>query len=271
MSFKVLKIVFKVGTILGVTPPYNKTKTSCFRKIYHYFIIAFITCGLATSVYFRKSSYLRFFFLKAVSQILVESSLYFLNIHAVFAALRKKRQWYKLLQNLKTVQAESKNGFHCVIFIASNLIFCAYQTYMTLIVTRILGVNFYKQFAIEYLQLYNQFIVNYLLFVFLTMLLDRYQRLGDNLKKLKTSGYQYSLCVVNEAAYDVCLLKESVDILNDIFGWPILLTVAFTGLQMLIYLEITIVIPRLGGAVISYIVAIILWHGVGFRGSIDVF
>ncbi|KAJ3647511.1 hypothetical protein Zmor_019385 [Zophobas morio] len=268
MSFKLLKMVFKVGNILAITPSYDSAKTeSSFDKIYNYCMMAVITGGLAISVRYRVPDYSNFPFMKAVVQVLLDSSLYVLNMYSILAALRKKPQWYKLLKNLKTVQTTLTNeNLHCSSFVVLNAIFCTYQVYMTWVVTYHIGSNFYKQFAIEYLQFYHHFVVNYLLFAFLKMLLERYQSVCKNLtnhlqlvKKLEKNGQKYTLLQLKKIKYDVCLLKESVDIVNSIFGWPILLIVAFTSLQMLVYLEQIVVRPHIPRTVVGYIIVIILW------------
>jgi hypothetical protein len=56
------------------------------------------------------------------------------------------------------------------------------------------------------------------------------------------------------------LLKESVDIINNLFGWPVLLNIMFAGLQMLVYMQGIVVGAFYTYDTIIYTVMIILWH-----------
>jgi hypothetical protein len=63
--------------------------------------------------------------------------------------------------------------------------------------------------------------------------------LGQNLQQLKiekpvTKNFANLL---NKAEFMLQILKKSVDIFNDVFGWPIALIVVLAGLQLLNYLH----------------------------------
>ena len=132
----------------------------------------------------------------------------------------------------------------------------------------ILGVEIFKQFAIEYLQLYDQYLINFLFYVFAKMLLARYQTLRIklqhqfwSLQKLDRRTQNYCFVGFQQITTEFCLLKETVDIVNNIFGWPLLLITAYATLQALIYLQGTIVIfNHLSHNMVIYVTVVILWH-----------
>jgi hypothetical protein len=218
---------------------------------------------------YRQPYYAQFVYIKAIIQILLDSILYVLNICTILTALWKRPQWYKLTKNLKTVQnnnniVEKSDRF---LFVFYNLIYWGYQIYMTLIFYEIMGVEFLKQFAIEYLQLYGQFIINFTFYVFSKMVLVRYRSLRKSLesqvrlvRKLSSRTIVYSLDHLNRIKYDIYLLKESVDIINNLFGWPVLLTIMFSGLQMLVYMQGIVVGAFNTFDTIIYTVMVMLWH-----------
>jgi hypothetical protein len=270
MSFRSLRIVLQVGKLLAFTPGHKEIKNGTVpQKVYSYSMVTLITVGVGISVGYRVPDYVRLTYMRAIIQILLDSILYVLNICTVLTVLWKRPQWHKLTKNLKTVQnhnniVEKSDRF---LFVFYNLIYCGYQSYMTLIFYKIMGVEFFKQFAIEYLQLYGQFIINFAFYVFSKMVLVRYRSLRKNLesqvrlvRKLSSRRIVYSLDHLNRIKYDIYLLKESVDIINNLFGWPVLLNIMFAGLQMLVYMQGIVVGAFYTYDTIIYTVMIILWH-----------
>ncbi|KAH0820653.1 hypothetical protein MTP99_000554 [Tenebrio molitor] len=270
MSFRSLRIVLQVGKLLAFTPGHKEIKNETIpQKVYSYSMVTLITVGVGISVGYRQPDYVRLSYMRAIIQILLDSILYLLNICTILTALWKRPQWHKLTKNLKTVQnhnniVEKSDRF---LFVFYNLIYCGYQTYMTLIFYDIMGVEFFKQFAIEYLQLYGQFIINFAFYVFSKVVLVRYRSLRKNLesqvrlvRKLSSRRVVYSLDHLNRIKYDIYLLKESVDIINNLFGWPVLLNIMFAGLQMLVYMQGIVVGAFYTYDTIIYTVMIILWH-----------
>ncbi|RZC41944.1 gustatory receptor [Asbolus verrucosus] len=270
MSFKQLKLVLKVGQLLAITPGYKETENQTFlRKLYAFFMIGLITIGVSVSGVYRYRYYVNFIQMKAVIQILLDSALYILNIYAVLMAVCKRTQWFKLIKNLKKTQNVTNEKSHLWAFIASNFFYWGMEVHMTYLFTKIMDVEFYKQFAIEYLQMYSQFLIYFLLHVLLKMIISRYRSitniLNDQLgliRKLERRQLRprYPMTCLRKLKYDICLLKETVDIFNNIFGWPILFSIIFTSLQVLIYLQVIFTRGFKTVETVVYSFSIIFWH-----------
>ncbi|NP_001161925.1 gustatory receptor 54 [Tribolium castaneum] len=276
MSFKLLRLVLKVGHFFAITPGFRKNRTTCPEKIYAYGVVAFITLGVAVSVFYRAKDYAKFIHIKAVVQITLDATLYVQNIYTVLTALTKKPLWFKLLKNLKMVQNHNniREKSHYCLFVASNCFFWSYQSYMSYIFANIMGLEFYKQFAIEYFQMYVLFFVNFAFFVVVKMLLVRYRNLTKQLRfKLRffeklgnrRLGFVQRL---DQIQFDICLLKEGVDLVNDIFGWQILFLITYATLQILVYLHLAVMLGFQDIYMIVYIIVVIFWYTVNASTNI---
>lgn len=270
MSFKLLKLILKVGYFLALTPGFKQTRIrSLPHKIYAYCMVVFITVGVGVSVFYREKDYAKFIHIKAVVQISLDLTLYIQNIYTILTSLKKKFMWYQLLKNLKILQNHNniRENSNYLLFVASNCFFWGYQSYMSYIFARRMGDEFFKQFAIEYFQMYTLFFVNFLYFVVIKMLLVRYQALTNILRyKLKfldkqdNHRFRYRLHNLNRIQYDLCLLKETVDIANEIFGWQTLFIITYATLQILAYLHLIVMLGFKNVYMIIYIIGVIFWH-----------
>jgi gustatory receptor len=117
---------------------------------------------------------------------------------------------------------------------------------MTYIFTKAMGWDYYRLYAVEYVQLYVQFMINFLIYTILTMLKARYQMTSLSLGRhiclvtkleRRSLAKQYPLSFLKKIKYDVCILKETVDVFNDIFGWPVLFIILYASLQVLLYMD----------------------------------
>mgnify|MGYP005985142453 CR=1 FL=1 len=270
MSFKLLRVIFKLGKILAVTPDYKNRRLLARQKVYAYLMSGFITVALGVALMYRKPDYSQYDLMNLVIQLLLDGNLYILNIYTILTVSWKKPLWHKLINNLKIVKTDTvKEPSLLLPFVITNIIYWSYQIYMTYTFYKhILGVEIFKQFAIEYLQLYDQYLINCLFHFFVKMLLARYQTLRIklehqfwSLQKLDRRTQNYCFVGFQQITTEFCLLKETVDIVNNIFGWPLLLITAYATLQALIYLQGTIVIfNHLSHNMVIYVTVVILWH-----------
>ena len=263
MSLRLLKLVFRVGKILAVAPSYHDIKNQTFpSKIYGCLMASLLTFGVGVSVAFRAADYAKFFTMKLIVQVLLDGTLYVLNIYSILKIPYKKFHWNKLIKSIEKfdnnnhVKEKSKYGS----FVLANGVFFFYQLYMTCLLSRTIGIKFYKQFAIEYLQLYDQFVINFLLYVFLTMLITRQKCLRQKFETQIGLAKNSTVAQFDTIKHDVCLLKEISEIINDIFGWPLFLTIAFTTLQMIMYLQLLAIIPYLQLPYLICLASVILWQ-----------
>jgi hypothetical protein len=243
MSFRLLKYLFKVGKFLAITPSsLTIAKATLKEKIYGSSMIGLYTVALVVSLIYRVPQYSRYIHIKLTIHVILDIMLYTFCVQAIMVALLKRHLWYKLIRNLKITRDNKfpeKNYFPA--FILWNAFFWAINIYLTCIFGKLIGVEFFKQYSVDSLQVYVQFITNYLTYAVLKMLELRYKSVRYMLgclvrlaKKLEANSVNTSLRRVKR---NFLLLRETVDIFNDVFGWSILLNILHGSLQMVIYLD----------------------------------
>ncbi|XP_063919322.1 gustatory receptor 68a-like [Zophobas morio] len=271
MSFKLLEVVFQVGKILAMSPWNSETKTVHFPSLpYAFFVTGIYSVGLFISAIYRYPVYVELSSAKFTVQVLLDASLYLINIGTILTAVRKKSEWRKLLLNLKITHHKSSENAQYLRFVIANLVYVVLSILEGWVYGSLMGLDFVKQYAIEYLQMYSQFILYFLLYVVLKMLLMRYEYITRftsefGKRRLLTKDYFWYL---QKIKCDICFLRETSDLINNIFGWPFLLIVSFTTLQILQTIQ-TILVKRRGNVSVTlYSISMIAWHFFWTYGNI---
>lgn len=268
MSFKLLRLVLKIGQYLALTSDYNKLNLVKFsEKLYAYFMVSFITVNVGYAFKHRLVDYVQWKIITALIQVSLDVTLYVMNIHTILTHLSKKYLWYKLLKKLKTVKVgKNKESTKILQFIISNICYWLYQIYISCVWSDIMGVEFFKQFAVEFLQLYNQFLICFLLYLFLNMLLFRYQilrrRLQNHLMEKQTFSENINFVHLYRLKSEFCVLKEASDLINSIFGWSFQFVIVYASLQILTFFNVIIVVRKLSFKLIFYSSITIMWQAV---------
>ena len=148
-------------------------------------------------------------------------------------------------------------------FVVANTVYIAMMVHETWTYSRLMGLDFYKQYAVEYLQMYSQFLTYFVMYTLLQMLLVRYQYNKRILSKFQTKKL-FSKNDIRKTNHNICILKETSDLFNHLFGWPMLLMICFTSLQTLQHLESIFVQRKNTPTTIAYAVTFLLWHFVSF-------
>jgi hypothetical protein len=128
-----------------------------------------------------------------------------------------------------------------MIFFVSNAIYLAVSVYTVSVWTRALGVRFVNTYIFELLPVYSQFFITVSICVILKMIQSRYKYQKVLLIRHFTQARkQLSYLILLKIKRSLLVLKDAVDLFNDIFGWNILLSIFFGALRSLIYIETTI-------------------------------
>lgn len=245
--------VLRISKLLAMAP--SKTNNINFPHYAQaYLMIGFYLISVSASIFVRFPHYLTLRPINLLVQIILDGILLILNIYTISTTLTKKSQWCQLLVNLKV----GKNyNLNVVSFIIANIFFHSIHLYSTFVFSEIIGVEYLEQYGIEYLQLYSQFIVYFLMYTILKILLLRYTQLKKSLAEERRPTL--SLEVIQD---QILILKETVDAFNDIFGWPFLLLISFTSFQIMVYLQGIFVGSRKSFQTIISNINIISWHSV---------
>ncbi|KAJ3620387.1 hypothetical protein MTP99_004340 [Tenebrio molitor] len=227
-------MILNFGKILALTPPYNPELT-LFRKIYSTVVLAAITVGVIIST-INKRLYRNFISIKIAEHFVLDGSLLIFNYCSITAVtFWKRRQWKELVENLKII-ADAEIWSSVVVFIA--LQFLGVLTLTFALYTRIdmYGFEYVSRYNVDYLQDYMLYSYNTILYVIARMIFINYKLINKFLwQVLHRTGDCETNChlKLKQIETHLYLLKDTVDIFNDIFGWPIFFIIVYTTLHIL--------------------------------------
>ncbi|XP_044264875.1 uncharacterized protein LOC123011492 [Tribolium madens] len=265
MSLKLVKLGFKFGNLLALTPAKIEQNGLAFpSKIYALLWIILFSAGVSISAFFRKAIYEKLTPVILTLRVAIDTLLFVLNISTIIITATKRHQWNRFINILKFLKNSNEKGdlFWFLPFLLTNVVFVVIFTYYTTIFAQRMGVDFFKYYAVEYFQFYAQFIVYYLIYV-LCMILDRVQNLSKNIKLLKIQPNRLNNFALKRIKIIFFELEECIDIFNNIFGWLILLLIGFCFLQQLSYLHNFIVGLQNPLPILIFRIMYITWHMVG--------
>jgi hypothetical protein len=243
MDTKIIEVIFRFGHILWITPQSIKIN----RKFT--FIQKF--CGLLIYVLLTSITYFYFFGIKLVStnpsitlRILITLILITFAMHdfyiLIIVKFHKQFQWFQLMKYLQNTQCH-KNKFrryylqlvitHAIEVVLTLVAACIYLIFLD--VVDVIGV------LVICTEMHLQFFYLVLRCIILEMLLSRYQYQKLMLTKVKQEKVliQYFLKVLVKTQNNLFILKEAVDVFNDIFGWTTLMSIFTTSLRTLVLLD----------------------------------
>ncbi|KAH0808189.1 hypothetical protein GEV33_014602 [Tenebrio molitor] len=236
------------STILSLlntlTPPKIQDLTiTTPRKLYTVAMFLLHLIGLTTILMLKKWHFSQSIFLSTILRILHEAILFAYSFYTlIIAGLTKRRQWFLLVRHLERVECEINNAKSLyMIFFVSNAIYLAVSVYTVSVWTRALGFRFVNTYVFELLPVYSQFFITVSICVILKMIQSRYKHQKILLIRHFTQARkQLSYLILFKIKRSLLVLKDAVDLFNDIFGWNILLSIFFGAVRSLIYIETTV-------------------------------
>jgi gustatory receptor len=251
--FQLLKVVFAVGKFLALTPafigPNLKIATT---KTYPILLLSSLTIAVPISLFWRQSYYQNFIHIKLTISFLMDISLYLFNFVTIAGVpFLKRNKWQELLDNLekfqKIVSASTINWtLHSIGCIMVNLIFLGTKFSNFYIFYKIVGDEYLQHYLVEIIQTYMLFYYYHVLYSVIKLIRSYYKHvrllLEENLSyshQVGTNLTERDLNLLNKAAYLLGLLRSTVEVFNDLFGWPILLMILYTSMMMINYLDDT--------------------------------
>ncbi|XP_044264980.1 uncharacterized protein LOC123011553 [Tribolium madens] len=268
MSLKLIKLVFKFGSLLALTPAkIEKNGLGFPSKIYALLWIILFSAGVLISAFYRKAFYEKSTPVILIIQVATDTFLFILNISTIIITATKRHQWHRFINILKFLKNSNEKGdlFWCLPFLLTNVVFVVLFTFYTYIWTQKMGVEFFKLYAVEYFQCYAQFIVYFLIYEFLNLILNGFTDLSKTMcKLLKMRSNRLHKMSFKRLKSDFCALAECVEIFNNTFGWLLLLSMGYTVIQQLLFMQYLISGKRNS---LPLITMFITWHLVGtFNG-----
>lgn len=239
MSLTLLKTLFKIGKFLAITP-HNFKKPTIFEIFFGFCVISFHTATSIISTIYRIPDYSHYIHIRLTIHVILTTSMYLFSIVVICIGVLQRQKWYRLFKILKLTQnSPEKTTYFSLIF--SNLIFLLMSAYINVCFTQVTGPKFLGKHLVTFPQLYVQFFTTFLIYTILKIVKMRYKVLGKILKKYKRGNK----IILKKVCYDYIFLKETVEIFNEIFGWPILLLTIHSSLQIVVYPSDTLVSTNL--------------------------
>ncbi|EFA05764.1 gustatory receptor 38 [Tribolium castaneum] len=234
MTTSQLHLFFKVGNVLAIMPQNNT-----LGKVYTILIFTLLFAGAIYSTIERNYDY---FFMKNVFLYTNDVIFVCLNFYVtIIITFWKRKQWkmfwekfnmsYKLTQTY-----DNRRDYPFTIFLISHVIFFAVGVYNACVWYGIEGITMIKKFGIRRMENYIHFFYSLFLTITLGMLLTRYKKLNTILNSYVTKKLRFYDSTSRKMSYIVCHLKDTVNIFNDLYGWPLFFIIYQTLLQFLIYL-----------------------------------
>ncbi|EFA01378.1 gustatory receptor 29 [Tribolium castaneum] len=234
MDFTALDVLLSIANVSAAIPTLRKIRSTCFRTTYKMCVFITFTFCLAFTFYNRFFFYVKLSGLKLIIRIFVDIALTLLDYYILIGVYVFKEKWITLIKNLKRLESvpPKKKHPHLITIACTHFANISAIMYNTVLWARILKSTYYKAFSFELMQLHLKFLYNFIIYVILEMMISRY----TFVKHLLTNQ-QKNIQVLKKCTYSVYLLKETVDIFNDLFGWPILFTVMYASLRILYCFE----------------------------------
>ena len=237
-----LKVIISVSQFCAVTPPFIQKKSHPFHRKCHILFTFTLITAILIAAFIEKNFFVREGIIKMIVLYLNNLILYAFSYRAIIALnFWKKDQWYKLLENLSTGRQikQKRFGYENAGFFLANLFYLAIAMYTM--------INWHDPqklpHVINVIEQYLQFLYKCLCCVLLHMLSQRYAKLaqlvGFHLKRRKQRKV-IPISLIKHIEYEMCLLKQTVNIFNEIFGWPIALIILFSTIQLFNYIEFSV-------------------------------
>lgn len=240
-----IKSLYNVTNLLGLTPFYSFSKTSCKKinlKIYATCVYTILLIGTIYSLVNRHNIYYNEFIKTYIVLDFANDIILFISITAaiLYACIFQQDQWFKLNQNIQIIDGIilsnfeicSKSNFNSVyvsfcrvalfIFVRCyvNYIWCPHLGYWTCIQTYLFYniMRFYEAILME-------------LVINLTQAFKwRYKRLNNKLQNIKSKNLSEEIKIVGIMSRR---LIETLKCFNLFFGWTLFFTLGHEVVQLL--------------------------------------
>jgi hypothetical protein len=152
----------------------------------------------------------------------------------------KRRQWFKLVNNLSRIDRFATDNTSNLAFVIALVIFLV-ATILNASWLYSFGWNFLRIYIVEYFQVCSEFFYMVLACTVLNMMLERYKSQSSLLREQIKCGRKKTskevVKVLKQIKFNVFMLKQAVDAFNQIFGCIILLNVWYGCTRGLVFLN----------------------------------
>jgi gustatory receptor len=235
-----MKKVFMIGKYLALTPTNPKDMSPTrFHKFYAIFVFSCYALDTINSFYNRRSFYLKLSMMQVVLRVLLTTDLIANTFYSIIVAcLLKRHKWSVLIKNLRVVENKSSTmRWYYFTFVALHVLLLTMAILTFYVWIEFFGLDFFKLYLGEYLQIYLLFFNNMTTCIVLGLMLTRYRYQNTLMSRLVTRKLLH-LPLLTKIKNNLFVLRQTVDAFNDLFGWSILFNIFFGGLRSLICFDV---------------------------------
>jgi hypothetical protein len=247
MNLAIIETIFAFGKFAALTPSSTKNqKPHWLQKLYEICLYVVYAVGFVTYVmYVNQSELFKLTSMQLVLAILSDMNLFFYISYILVVMLRLRRgRWFKLVETLSGVRSSPPRISFGVILATSQIVYCCLISMGLYAGIRTVGLSHIASSLVQCYQFYAVIFYSVFTSIVLMLLLLRYEHLNESIVKITkvATQHQYKQVaeVLKEARRCVFLLKDSVEIFNDIFGWIILCSIFCVVTNTLVYVDVII-------------------------------
>ncbi|XP_044260151.1 uncharacterized protein LOC123008429 [Tribolium madens] len=247
MSHHLFELFFNVGKFLSLTPSStNNQNPSCVQKLYEIFIfLAYASGRIFLIIVSKEEIFANLTSIRLVLGIMSITNQFFFIFYIVIIVMRWKRQcWFKLIQNLDTIQDTTRLKWYYITISTAFTVFISLEIYHIYTLLEEKGLESLKLYFLADFENYVTFFYSLFIVVILGIVLAKYKQQDVTLVQItKAKNLLYSkqiVTILKKTKSNIFILKEIVDTFNDIFGWIILCNIFEAAAKSLIYIDMII-------------------------------
>ncbi|EFA11815.1 gustatory receptor 72 [Tribolium castaneum] len=230
MATKLASFIFRIGSILAVTPSYNTGEMTFVRKLYGLLFATIMTISIVVST-INRDFYRSIPTVPAIERTILDINMALLNYYLIFSVMFWKRiQWKDLIKKIHVLV--DKNCFpFAVIFLLIQIFDLVFLITAFCFKLDLMGLEYVKKYNFVYVQDYMVFFFNSIMSFILSIVLLKYKQLYNSLL------HTYRIQTIEKVQKNLRFLKVVNESFNDIFEWPIFLIISYTTLHLLCHFD----------------------------------
>ncbi|KAJ3652258.1 hypothetical protein Zmor_018238 [Zophobas morio] len=244
MDTDIFRVIYKFGNIVALIPfTTNRMKPSRFLHNCHE-LIAFLiyTCVILLLMYYRVDNNIGYTIIQQTLSICADVVIYVDICVTVLSLNSKKSEWSKLVKNLRAIEVNKSVKADYWIFLTPQIIFIGNIVAILYACINYLGRDRLATNVCIFVQYYSQCFLITVLILILKMLLLRYRYYKRLflVRDISIIKIIESTKLFKKHGHTIYKLRQTVDIVNSIFGWTILSNTVLFSLKNLIFLDAVI-------------------------------
>lgn len=253
MSFKLLSLVYKVGSVFAVTPISIEYEDSMSwsEKLYKIFVFGLVTVAAVITLTSR-TIFADYHYARIIVCLVTEINMYGMCLYTIIIlnffkrkSLRNLIRNLKMMSKYKKVDEKLKVPFYFG-FVSINVIHLSLHCYIFVIHYKIEKMSYIKKFILSHYQVYVDFLIKCMLCVITKIILLHYIQLRHFLKQQLSNvpKDKIPLKAIKTVQYKMFFLQNNLQIYNELFGWPLLFILLTAVVELLNIVHSGMFLPK---------------------------